>query len=133
MCSVFSNALSLGRKRSGTKILGGLPPLAAPSQNQVPAFPYGLKPHYTNHLSPNFREFFLHSGETDVFQLLRILGVCGFAAIGRLSTRTFHFILGLYSDRNNPVKVSIVPIIANKVSFSCRISTEVMTVITGTI
>ena len=44
--SVFSNALSLGRKRSGTKILRGLSPLATPSQNQVPAFPYGLKIHY---------------------------------------------------------------------------------------
>ena len=58
LCSVFSNALSLGRKRNGTKILGGLSPLATPSQNQVPAFPYGLKLHYTNHLPPNFREFF---------------------------------------------------------------------------
>ena len=38
-----------------------------------------------------------------------------------------------YSDKNNPIKVNSVPIPANKVRFSCKISTEVTTVITGTI
>ena len=62
MCSVFSNALSLGRKRNGTKILGGLSPLATPSQNQVPAFPYGLKLHYTTTCLQTSGSFLIYSG-----------------------------------------------------------------------
>ena len=62
MCSVFSNALLLGRKRSGTKILRGLSPLATPSQNQVPAFPYGLKIHYTATCLRTSGSFLIYSG-----------------------------------------------------------------------
>ncbi len=82
MYSIFSNALSLGRRRSGTKILRGLSPLVPPSQNQVPASSYGLKICYTTTCLRTSGSFFYMVEGRVVSSIVVDTWVCGFAAVG---------------------------------------------------